>query len=115
MNWLGYVIEIVGKVGRSPFVLSVTVSYLEYAGTAAQKYEVFCVFRQISSVTALATDIVTAKLILNYRLHYPLLLMDRQSPYARTARLPRKVCASNYSIPPQHMCHYLPILGMYPR
>jgi hypothetical protein len=46
---------IVGKVEWNTFVLSVTISYLAYFGTAALKYGVFCVLRQISSLKACIT------------------------------------------------------------
>jgi hypothetical protein len=48
MLWLEYLIGTVGKVELDTFVLSVTLSHLAYFGTAAPKYGVFCVFRQVS-------------------------------------------------------------------
>jgi hypothetical protein len=48
------------------FVVSIRICYLPYFGVAAPKYGVVCVFRQISTVTALSTDTVTAKLLLDY-------------------------------------------------
>jgi hypothetical protein len=44
------------------YVLSVTISHLVYFGIEAQKYGIFCVFRQMSSLNALTMDVVTAKL-----------------------------------------------------
>jgi hypothetical protein len=58
MHWLGYIIGIEGKVERNTFDVSVMVSYLAYFGTATRNYGIF---RKISSVTALATNAVTAK------------------------------------------------------
>jgi hypothetical protein len=49
IQWLEYVIGIVGKVARNTSVLSVTTSHLAYFGTAAPKYGVFCVFKQTCS------------------------------------------------------------------
>jgi hypothetical protein len=63
MHWLEYLTEIAGKVEWNTFVLSVTISHLEYFGTAAPKYGVFCVFKQVSSLRALTTDAATAKLL----------------------------------------------------
>jgi hypothetical protein len=62
MHWLEYVIGIVGKVEWNTFILSVTISHLAYFGTAAPKYRVFYVFKQIFSLKALTTDAMTAKL-----------------------------------------------------
>jgi hypothetical protein len=62
MHWLECVIGIAAKVEWNTFVLSVTISHLACFGKAAPKYGVFCVFRQISSLNALITDAVTAKL-----------------------------------------------------
>jgi hypothetical protein len=56
--------------------MSVTVSYQIYVGTAAPKYNVFRIFKQISPGTALATDMVAAKLLSTYRLHYSSLLTE---------------------------------------
>jgi hypothetical protein len=67
---LKYVSVIVVKVQWNTFVESVTISYLPYFGTEAPKYGAYCVFRYISSVTPLATDVVIAKLLLEYQLHY---------------------------------------------
>jgi hypothetical protein len=62
MHWLEYVIGIVGQVEWNTFVLSVTISYLAYFGTAAPKYGVCCIFIQMSSLKAITTDAVFAKL-----------------------------------------------------
>jgi hypothetical protein len=62
MYWLEYVIGIAGKFEWNTFVLYVTLSHLEYLGTVAPKYGVLCVFKQISSLKALTTEAVTAKL-----------------------------------------------------
>jgi hypothetical protein len=60
LHWLEYVIGIVVKVQWNTFVSSVTISRLAYFRTVAPKYEVFCVFKQISTLKALTTDAVTA-------------------------------------------------------
>jgi hypothetical protein len=70
MDWLVYVIGIVGKRKCNTCVESVTISYLPYFGTAAPKHGVFFVFSLISSVTKLAIDTVTAKLLFDYQLYY---------------------------------------------
>jgi hypothetical protein len=44
MHWIGYDIAIVGKVGRSTFVVTVQVHYLAYVEANTPKYRVFCVF-----------------------------------------------------------------------
>jgi hypothetical protein len=62
MHWLECVIAIAGKFDRNTSVESVTIIHLAYFATAATKYGVSCVFRQISSLRALPTDEVTAKL-----------------------------------------------------
>jgi hypothetical protein len=60
IHWLENITGIIGKVEWNTFVLSVMISHLAYSGTAAPKYRVVCVFRQISSLKALITDAVTA-------------------------------------------------------
>jgi hypothetical protein len=62
MHWLECLNGIDGKDEFNTFLLSVTRSLLAYFGTAASKYGVFCVLKQIPSLKALATDVVTAKL-----------------------------------------------------
>jgi hypothetical protein len=64
-NLKSYIIGIVGKVDWNTFVESVTISYLACVGTVAPNYGVVCIFRQISSVTALATDVMTDRLLLD--------------------------------------------------
>jgi hypothetical protein len=67
MHWLGYDTGIVGKVGRSTFVVTVQVSYLSYVEATTPNYGVFCVpTRQTYSVTTLATDSQMLRLLLNY-------------------------------------------------
>jgi hypothetical protein len=52
MQWSEYVIWNAAKVEWNTFVLSVTISHLAYFGALTPNCGVFCVFKQISPLTA---------------------------------------------------------------
>jgi hypothetical protein len=59
--------EIVGKVEKNTFVVTVQVNYLAYVETYSPKYRVFCILiRQTYSVTSLTTDSQMLLFLLGY-------------------------------------------------
>jgi hypothetical protein len=67
IHWLGYDVEIVGKVERKTFVVTVKVNYIVYVETSTLRYRVFWVItKQTYSVTTFATDSQMLQLMLNY-------------------------------------------------